>query len=168
MYSSGAGWVLLLILTRLSISDVLAKWEQLLQMVIESDPSFLAVLTEEMLNDLAFSDIPDLKNNPYCEGLYMWLDHMLTSSQWEPSRRLFSFAYADAVCDGSQNHWTELLKERLRKTRPEPASIPNAQSKDEGQAPKSDRGPATEDSNTLKKYGWEFPDTWDSRPLGVV
>lgn len=157
-------------LTRLgeSISDVLARWEQLLQMVIESDPSFLAVLTEEMLNDLAFSGVPDLKNNSYSEGLYMWLDHMLTSSQWESSRRLFSFAYVNAVCDGSPNHWTELLQDRLRKTRPAPASTPSVQSKDEGQAPKSDSGPVKEDSNTLKKYGWEFPDTWDSRPLGVV
>lgn len=153
-----------------SLSDVFAKWERLLQMVIERDPSFLAVLTEVMVNELAFTAVSDSRNDPNCEGLYMWLDHMLTSSQWEPSRRLFSFAYVVAVCDENSGHWTELLRERLRKAGLQPTSISNVQRQGERRenAPTPDATQATGDSNELKKYGWEFPDNWDSRPLGIV
>lgn len=153
-----------------SLDNTFAKWERLLQLIIESHPPFLSVLTEEMVNELAFTNIPDSKDNPYCEGLYTWLDRILTSTEWESSRRVFSFTYIIAVCDESPNHWTELLKERFQKSDVRPTSTPIVQTRRERRESVSnaDTTRMTEDSSELKKYGWEFLDKWESRPLGVV
>ncbi|RJE24710.1 Cell morphogenesis protein Las1 [Aspergillus sclerotialis] len=154
-----------------SLDNTFAKWERLLQLVIENHPPFLSALTEEMVNELAFTNISDSKNNPYCEGLYTWLDRILTSTQWEPRRQIFSFTYIIAVCDESPNHWTELLKERLRKLEVQPTNIPTIQSRNErheGVSKPKDTATVMEDSDELKKYGWEFLEKWASRPLGVA
>lgn len=146
------------------MDSIFTKWERLLQLVIEHHPPFLAVLAEEMVNELAFSSIPDPKSSPFCEGLYLWLDHMLTSTQWQPSRRLLSFAYILAVCDGISNQWTSVLGERLRNV--DRGSVGPGVS--QGERPRLDIPPMTEDSAEMRKYGWELPDRWDSRPIGVA
>lgn len=145
-----------------SIGNALTRWERLLQMVVENQSSFLSVLTDEMVNEVAFTDTKDPKNSPFCEGLYMWLDRILTSSQWEPSRRLLSSSYILAVCDVNSNHWTELLKERIRDAG---GSISSGEQGQQGRAPQL---PPPMPDDGLKQYGWTFVDTWDSRPLGIV
>ena len=154
-----------------SLDNTFAEWERLLQLIIDNHPPFLSVLTEEMVNELAFSNISDSKNNPYCEGLYTWLDRILTSTQWESQRRIFSFTYIIAVCDESPNHWTELLKERLRTLDVQPTNTPTVQSRNdrrESISKPDDTTGVIQDSDELKKYGWEFLEKWDSRPLGVA
>lgn len=154
-----------------SLQPTFAKWEHLLQMITESHPAFLSSLTEEMVNDLAFTDSKtNTKNNAHSEGIYMWLDHILRSTEWKPSRRLLSFAYLLAVCEGaSGNHWTDALKGVLMREEEKRAKVATG------------RNPAVADANAtkavadvdgdavqLRNFGWESLDVWDSRPLGVV
>lgn len=161
-----------------SLQPTFAKWEHLLQMITESHPAFLSSLTEEMVNDLAFTDPntnntnTNTKNNAHSEGIYMWLDHILRSTEWKPSRRLLSFAYLLAVCEGaSGNHWTDALKGVLVKEEEKRAKAAM------GKSPGADATKAVnvdvdanvgDDAAQLRKFGWESLDVWDSRPLGVV
>ena len=161
-----------------SLQPTFAKWEHLLQMITESHPAFLSSLTEEMVNDLAFTDPntnntnTNTKNNAHSEGIYMWLDHILRSTEWKPSRRLLSFAYLLAVCEGvSGNRWTDALKGVLVKEKEKRAKAAM------GKSPGADATKAVnvdvdanvgDDAAQLRKFGWESLDVWDSRPLGVV
>lgn len=134
-------------------------------LVVENHHPVSAVLADEMVNELAFSSTPDPKNSPFCEGLYLWLDHILTSAQWEPSKRLLSFAYINAACDANPNRWTGLLRERLRHADCGSVDIPSVP---QGERPQPGMRPMPDDSAELKKHGWEFLGRWDSRPIGVV
>ncbi|KAL2830047.1 beta-lactamase-like protein [Aspergillus cavernicola] len=150
-----------------SLSDVIAKWDPLLQMIVEGDPSFLVTLTEAMVDELAFSSSSDSKTDPYCEGVYTWLDHILRSAQWDSQRRVISYSYILAVCKGSLNHWTTLLRKSIGKgTNMLPETSHQQSPNEAGLSPELDED---EDLKTLlSKYGWETVDTWDSRPLGIV
>ncbi|KKK16971.1 hypothetical protein ARAM_006902 [Aspergillus rambellii] len=92
-----------------SMADDLAKWDSLLQMIAEGYPGFLVTLTERMIDELAFTGSSDPKSDPYCEGVYIWLDHILRSSQWGARRQVLSYSYILAACKSSSNHWTTLL-----------------------------------------------------------
>lgn len=145
-------------------------------MITESHPAFLCSLTEEMVNDLAFTDpntnnTNNTKNNPHSEGIYMWLDHILRSTEWKPSRRLLPFAYLLAVCEGaSGNHWTDALKGVLVREEEKRAKV--AMGKNPGAEIKGVNADVdanvADDTAQLRKFGWESLDVWDSRPLGVV
>ncbi|RMJ24764.1 Hydroxyacylglutathione hydrolase [Aspergillus sp. HF37] len=146
-----------------SLDTVFTKWERLLMLVVENHPPFSAVLADEMANELAFSSTSDPKNNPLCEGLYLWLDRIMTSAQWEPSRRLLSVAYINAACDANPNHWTGLLRERLRLADCASVDIPSVP---QGERPQPGKRPMPDDSAELKKHGWEFLDRWDRTGKG--
>ena len=143
-------------------------------MITESHPAFLSSLTEEMVNDLAFTDSKtNTKNNTHSEGIYMWLDHILRSTEWKPSRRLLSFAYLLAVCEGaSGNRWTDALKGVL--VSEEEKRVKGAMGKHRAGAAADASGTRAvsadvdDDAAQLRKFGWESLDVWDSRPLGVV
>ncbi|PYH82585.1 glyoxylase [Aspergillus uvarum CBS 121591] len=112
------------------------RWDPLLQMVADAQPTFLSSLTEELANALAFTTRPDqAKTDPRCEGAYLWLDHILGSAQWESRRRLVSYAYMLAVCEQVANHWTDLLKERLAERQNEAA--PSADGEGSGRMTRS-------------------------------
>lgn len=150
------------------LTTTFIKWEHLLQMVTENHPAFLSTLTEEIINDLAFapSNTPE---NTHCEPRYLWLDHILRSTEWKPSRRLLSLTYLLATCEGSPNHWTNMLKGTLLKEegkRGSKSSAPERNTTDSNAPLKvhTDAG----DSQVLQNFGWESLDLWDSRPLGVV
>ncbi|PYH93679.1 glyoxylase [Aspergillus ellipticus CBS 707.79] len=154
-----------------SMTETFSKWDQLLQMLAEGHSLFLAALTEEMVNILAFSNQKNTKNDPRCEGIYMWLDHILGSPEWESRRRLLSYAYLRAVCEQSPNHWTGLLKESVQKdsssdlaSRIPAAGKKQQQSKTRSKAKQAENAAVADDLTELKKYGWETVDSWDTRP----
>ncbi|KAL4974693.1 Las1-like-domain-containing protein [Aspergillus desertorum] len=171
-----------------SLTTSISKWDPFLQMVAEGDSSFLVTLTEAMADELAFSASSsgsDPKSDPYLEGIYTWLDHVLHSPQWELQRRLISLSYIQAVCESSSdgNYWMTLLKERTAKV--------EEGKKNKGKG-KGNAGcvpavaltayPSTagetaglldvdqEDLKRLSRFGWELAETskWDSRALGMV
>lgn len=154
-----------------TLTATFIKWEHLLQMITENHPAFLSALTEEMANDLAFTTDP-----AHCEALYLWLDHILRSTEWKPSRQLLSSTYLLAICEGSPNRWTDMLKgillkedeKKERKSYAAGKSLTNSAdataNADTVLHSHTDAG----DAQVLQKLGWESLDWWDSRPLGVV
>lgn len=149
-----------------SLHDTFIKWEQLLQMITESHPAFLSTLTEEMVNDLAFSSSSDPKNNAYHEAIYTWLDHILRSTEWKSSRRLLSFSYLLAACEANPNDWTDMLKRVLLKEgakRAKGASVSVPQTQTGAMVVDEDA-----DAGALRELGWESLELWDSRPLGIA
>jgi len=157
-----------------SLTDTISKWDPLLQMITEGHPSFFVALTETMVDELAFtstgSSITSTKSDPYSEGVYTWLDHVLRSTQWELHRRYISVSYVLAVCGESSNHWTALLKKSIGKeagsdSLPTVSQHLGSQRQSSGESGLPD---ADDDMTTLKKFGWDMADTWDSRPWGVV
>ncbi|PWY67203.1 glyoxylase [Aspergillus heteromorphus CBS 117.55] len=148
-----------------SMTETFAKWDHLLQMLAEGHSPFLAALTEELVNIVAFSNSKDTKNDPFCEGIYMWLDHILTSPEWESRRRLLSYTYIDAVCAQSSNHWTALLKESVQNgPSRDPASLIPATrqqpKKAKAGAKRTENAAVADDLKELKKYGWETVDSF--------
>ncbi|XHG04629.1 hypothetical protein AWENTII_007880 [Aspergillus wentii] len=146
-----------------SLNEVYAKWDQFLQMVVTGHPTFLTAWTEEMVNDLAFTRALNPKSNSYCEGVYMWLDHVLNSKQWKTGRRLLSLGYIRTVCTESPNHWTSLLKENLKDN-----DLSSTSASDRKRDTTVKKAATPDDLKELSKHGWESLDIWDSRPLGIV
>ncbi|GES59762.1 glyoxylase [Aspergillus terreus] len=96
------------------LTDEFAKWDRLLQSVAEGYPPFVPALMEGMVDALAYEAPSQVaKKDARCEGIYLWLDHILRSSEWESRRWLLPRAYLKSVCEGATNHWTALLKETL-------------------------------------------------------
>ncbi|KAE8349701.1 glyoxylase [Aspergillus coremiiformis] len=152
-----------------SLDDEFAKWDYFLQVITDGCPGFLTALAEALVDALVFTGSAT-KDNARCEGSYMWLDHILSSSQWVSRRRLLSFAYVRSACEQNSNHWTDMLKERIGNEDNDISGIPGSQAgqleKDEI-APQSLHTGTNDDLENLKNMGWEVIDTWDSRPLGI-
>lgn len=145
-----------------------AKWDGLLQTIVQRQPACLTALAEEVLNELAFTAVLNPKEDAHCEGLYMWLDHILTSTEWKPSRRVLSLAYVTEICRQDWNYWTEKLRTRVHALEDDSISnIPNAEGRRHDRSSKPEV--ASSDGPTdLRKYGWDVPDRWDSRPIGIA
>ncbi len=171
--SSSFPYRMLTLIDRLgdSLTDTISKWDPLLQMITEGCPSFLVTLTEIMADELAFTftgpSSTSTKNDPYCEGVYTWLDHVLRSTRWELHRRHISVSYVLAVCEESSNHWTALLKKSIGEgdSLPTVSQHLGSQRESSGESGLPD---ADDDMTTLHRFGWDMADTWDSRPLGVI
>ncbi|KAE8385131.1 glyoxylase [Aspergillus alliaceus] len=151
-----------------SLDDEFAKWDYLLRVITEGCPVFLTALTEVMADGLAFARSAT-KESAQSEGIYMWLDHILSSPQWESKRRLLSLAYVLSVCEQNSNHWTDMLKVTIRNEDNDWSSIPADQVGLPGKdkvAPQSLQT-GMSDLDSLKNMGWEVVDTWESRPLGI-
>ncbi|KAH8705403.1 Las1-like-domain-containing protein [Talaromyces proteolyticus] len=101
-----------------SIDGVFSTWDSLLQKITESRPSFLTVLMEEMALDLIKSGKSNTNTSSeeadsYAEGVYMWLDHIVTSVAWEGYRLYISVSYLRAICREMSNRWTVMLEQTL-------------------------------------------------------
>ena len=140
-----------------------------MQVIVEGCPAFLTALVEALVDVLAFARSAT-KEDAHCEGVFMWLDHILCSSQWESKRRLLSFAYALSACEQNSNHWTDMLKERIQDADIDLSGSPGGRERSgkDVNAPQSLHTGTSHDLDSLKDMGWEVVDTWDSRPLGIV
>ncbi|KAL1966856.1 hypothetical protein VTN77DRAFT_3821 [Rasamsonia byssochlamydoides] len=154
-----------------SLDSAFSKWDSLLESISEGHPAFLAVLTEEMVNEIAGPNDSDVKNDPYKEGIYMWLDHILQAKTWEIHRRRLPLSYMLAACEDNPNHWTKLLMTLLQNASVD-VEIPQIRdsSPDENSATEAETAADSVggDWDELKEYGWESLDKWTSRPLGVA
>ncbi|KAF7122129.1 hypothetical protein CNMCM5793_000085 [Aspergillus hiratsukae] len=143
-----------------SMDEAYTKWDKLLQTVAAGHPAFLLVLTEELVNELAFTSRPNTKNDPQCEAIYMWLDHILNSAEWSTARQSLSLAYILTVCEQNSDHWLDLLKVAVRS---EDSGLPPT-ARDQSKAPARSQKKSesttyaqhTEDDlQGLQKFGWE-------------
>ncbi|KAL4943585.1 hypothetical protein BDV06DRAFT_189454 [Aspergillus oleicola] len=154
------------------LNETLTKWTPFMQQVTEGHHSFLETLTEMMADELAFpsplsSTSKKTEKDPHREAIYTWLDHILHSPQWEPHRRFMSLSYIRAVCEGSENHWTKLLKKNIGKEENGLNGLPDVPRKN---LASEDLGESLvdEDIQALSKFGWGVADTWDTRPVGLA
>jgi ribosomal biogenesis protein LAS1 len=155
------------------MDEAFTKWDKLLQAVAAGHPSFLPVLTEELVNELAFTSRPNTKDDPLCEAIYMWLDHILNSAEWSTARQSLSFGYIRTVCEQSSNQWLDLLKVAVRSE--DNGLLPIARDRSNTSAGSQKKAESTthaqhteDDLQRLQKFGWESLDRWDTRPIGIV
>ncbi|EAW13139.1 rRNA-processing protein LAS1 [Aspergillus clavatus NRRL 1] len=153
-----------------SMDDSFATWDKSLQTIATGQPAFLPALTEELVNELAFTSRSNAKTDPKCEAIYKWLDHILRSAQWSTARQALSLGYILTVCEKSANHWTNLLKDAVRRGNDDLSAITGGRSTVSAQTQKKSLTGTSSpgDLQGLQKYGWDTVDTWDSRPIGVV
>lgn len=163
------------IVTRLgdSMDEAFTKWDRSLQSVAAGHPAFLPALTEELVNELAFTRRPNTKNDPQCEAIYMWLDHILNSAEWSTARQSLSLGYILSVCEQNSNHWLDLLRGAIRSEDNRLPSIARDQSNAPSRSQKKSKSttydqPTEDNLQGLQKFGWERLDTWDNRPIGII
>ncbi|OJJ51020.1 hypothetical protein ASPZODRAFT_127016 [Penicilliopsis zonata CBS 506.65] len=122
----------------------------LLQKLTDNKPVFLSVLVEEMVNDLVFASSDNNNNNKVDpedsrNDLYMWLDHILSSPEWESARRVLSRGYLDAACK-NPGYWTDRLRRLNTRDPLVSLSLPD---------PANDLHMRVETGwDSLKDYGW--------------
>ncbi|KAE8555825.1 rRNA-processing protein las1 [Talaromyces marneffei ATCC 18224] len=94
-----------------SIETIFSTWDSVLQPITDSSKTFLTILTEEMAKQLSNkSNTPATTEDPYLEGVYLWLEHILTSETWIQYKRfLCSTPYLRFACEEWSNHWTNML-----------------------------------------------------------
>ncbi|KNG80658.1 hypothetical protein ANOM_011148 [Aspergillus nomiae NRRL 13137] len=139
-----------------SLDDEFSRWDYFLQVIVEGCPAFLTALVEALVDVLAFARSAT-KEDAHCEGVFMWLDHILCSSQWESKRRLLSFAYALSACEQNSNHWTDMLKERIQNADIDLSGSPGGRERSgkDVNAPQSLHTGTSHDLDSLKDMGWE-------------
>lgn len=153
------------------MADTFSRWDPCLQTLTDSCPAFLTSLVEEMVDVLAFTAVkPNSKekDDAYREGIFLWLDHILRSTEWASRRRVLSLVYVQAACEASSGHWMGLLKGVIEEV--SPLSSPESLRRTEAvlQADSMQVDVDVDVSGELGKYGWEMDGAWDSRPLGVA
>ncbi|KAL2011451.1 hypothetical protein VTN00DRAFT_4169 [Thermoascus crustaceus] len=154
-----------------SLDDVFSRWDPLLQTITDGHPSFLTILTDEMVHALASPSRSDLRTDPYVGGVYMWLDHILRSKTWKANRRHLSLHYILASCHDNPNHWTERLSKQLQKE-PRDSDMLDIKISLKGRSAADDINmdatPQHDGSEALNAYGWEVSDSWNNKAMGVV
>lgn len=152
-----------------SMDDTFSRWDPCLQTLTDNCPAFLTSLAEEMVDVLAFTAVKansKEKDDAYREGIFLWLDHILRSTEWASHRRVLSLVYVRAACEASSGHWMQLLK-RVVDASSSGESLRGAEAVLEADSMQVD-GYVDGSARELGKYGWEMDGAWDSRPLGVA
>lgn len=94
-----------------SMENVFSTLDPVLQSITDPVKTFSTILTEEMAKEL--SNRPNISattEDPYLDGIYLWLEHILTSETWKQHIHfLCSTAYLRFICDEWSNHWTDML-----------------------------------------------------------
>lgn len=71
---------------------------------------------DEMANALLTPREIDLTADPYGEAVYMWLDHILTSTSWATLCSLYiSVEYIVALCKEDRGYWAGRLRPLVEK-----------------------------------------------------
>lgn len=156
------------------MNETFRKWDQLLQMITENHPRFLTTLTDEMVNQLAFSSESSSMDSSRHDGIFMWLDHILTAPEWEPSRRFLASSYILTVCRENSNSWANSLQTSIlrhdaeqRSTRVHSSTIVSGTARtDLTSTTDSDDG--AENVEALARFGWTISERWDRTLLGTA
>ncbi|PKY03541.1 Metallo-hydrolase/oxidoreductase [Aspergillus campestris IBT 28561] len=151
-----------------SMDNTFSRWDPCLQTLTDNCPAFLTSLAEEMVDMLAFTAAKansKEKDDAYREGIFLWLDHILRSTEWASRRRVLSLVYVRAACEASSGHWMRLLKGVVEEASSSGESLRTAEAVLEADSMQVD-GDVDGSARELGKYGWEMDGAWDSRPLG--
>jgi ribosomal biogenesis protein LAS1 len=153
-----------------SMDAMFDKWDTVLQKVADSHSSFLLFLSEELVHKLALDPSMESSRNTLAEGVFLWLDHLLTSPAWESHRPFLPQSYLLAVCTSQPTHWTKMLGKKLNLEQQETAAAVSAPQMTANPPP---RKRAQTDSvggfsKKLQEHGWGLAAQWDIRPLRVT
>jgi len=93
------------------METVFSTWDLVLQSITDSVKTFATILTEEMAKELSNKpNISATTEDHYLDGIYLWLEHILTSETWKHYIQfLCSTAYLRFICDEWSNNWTDML-----------------------------------------------------------
>ncbi|KAJ5690128.1 hypothetical protein N7462_004520 [Penicillium macrosclerotiorum] len=155
-----------------SMNAVFKKWDPILQKVTNNQPTFLMLLSEELVHDLVLDPVRDSLTDPRAEALFLWLEHLLTSSSWGSQQSFCPRGYILSICSENPTHWAKMLSGELQKQKSfcEKLSIDGSMSKDQKNG-SSKANIHTSPDNIAEKlweHGWGPVEKWDSRPLGVT
>ncbi|EED22927.1 cell morphogenesis protein Las1, putative [Talaromyces stipitatus ATCC 10500] len=90
-----------------SMESLFTTWGPVLQSITDSVKAFLTILTEELAKEL---NKPNTPADSYLEGVYLWLEHILTSETYKQYKSLLcSINYIRFVCSEWPNYWTNRL-----------------------------------------------------------
>lgn len=93
------------------METVFSTWDLVLQSITDSVKTFSTILTEELAKELSNKpNISATTEDPYLDGVYLWLEHILTSETWKQHIQfLCSTSYLRFICDEWSNHWTDMI-----------------------------------------------------------
>ncbi|KAJ5485696.1 hypothetical protein N7539_005684 [Penicillium diatomitis] len=149
-----------------SMDATFEKWDPILQRVTDARAAFLHCMAEELVNTMVLSSSADDHEIAHVEGLYLWLEHLITSTSWESRRQFLPREYLLAVCQSNPSRWTAILTAELRPLQHE--LLDGMRSSHTAKGPTSQKHVANWVlSKKLENYGWGLAESWDSRPLGV-
>lgn len=153
-----------------SMGAMFEKWDPVLQKVADGQSSFLLFLSEELVHRLALNPVTASPENTIAEGIFLWLDHLLTSSTWESRRPSLPRDYILAVCNAQPTHWAKMTAQNVKLQQqgsaavlPRPQMSANKSSKKRAQT-----GSVGDFSKKLQGHGWRLAEKWDNRPLGMT
>lgn len=152
-----------------SMDAMFDKWDAVLQKVADGNSSFLLFLSEELVHKLALHPSAESLENTLAEGIFLWLDHLLTSPAWESQRHFIPQGYLLAVCNEHPTHWAKMLDKKLKLQQQDMAaemSAPRMANPSSKKRAQSD--PVGGVSKRLQEHGWGLAAQWESRPLGVT
>jgi ribosomal biogenesis protein LAS1 len=146
------------------------KWDPVLQKVVDGHSSFLVFLSEALVHKLALNPSTESLENTLAEGVFLWLDHLLTSPAWESQRPSLPQSYLLAVCNEHPTHWAKMLANKLMLQQQDTAAAASAPQMTASLSLKKRAQPASVEgfSRKLQEHGWGLAAKWDSRPLGIT
>lgn len=137
------------------MDDLFSLWDPVLQLILEESVApFLNALVEGMVKILSRKpDRTSTTEDPYLEGLYLWLEHILTSQTWRSSSIFCSRDYLRLCCSEWTNSWTKKLLQ-LSSSGSELSQIDNFVP-DQPMASAED-SIDSESIRDLRNFGWEY------------
>lgn len=153
-----------------SMDAMFDKWDPVLQKVADGNSSFLLFLSEELVHKLALDPSTESLESTLAEGVFLWLDHLLTSPAWESQRPFLPQGYLLAVCNEHPTHWTKMLGKRLKLQQQDTAAAVSAPQMTANPSSKKRAQPDSVGglSEKLQEHGWGLAAQWESRPLGLI
>lgn len=145
------------------------QWDSILQHVAGACSSFLLFLSEQLIHHLVLDPAADSPGDAQAEGIFLWLDHLLTSPTWDSQRPILPRGYLLAACKEHPTHWAKMMSKTLHAQRQDEAAAvsglhPTTYASVKKQ---SQQDPVETFSKKLQEHGWGLAEKWDSRPLGI-
>ncbi|WEW61034.1 hypothetical protein PRK78_006523 [Emydomyces testavorans] len=155
----------------------MSTWNEFLKGICRHHTPFLTQLAEEMANALVESSSTDVEKDPYREGVYVWLEHVLKSSTWAVLRSQYLLlSYIQAVCADGADYWGGRLRGLVASYKGGPEFSARMEvskiSEDElGQtslAVTEGESEIGSEMAALQAYGWNMNRRRTFKPIGVI
>ncbi|KAK2754515.1 rRNA-processing protein las1 [Arachnomyces sp. PD_36] len=146
------------------VNAAFSTWDPTLKELSRQEPGFLTSLVDEMAMTLLEPREVDLNADPYDEALYMWLDHIFTSTSWDTScSRYVSIDYVVALCKDNKGYWAgrlrSLIQDRSHRLETQPP-VGSVEPESGGALESTPKSVAMDDDmpdiEALRSFGWDL------------